>query len=137
MTTLPEGRSMSMNISALQACSQAKLCQFSEKSYGDLDPVDSRAARTFTAFAYIEIIKRWLFLSPKSGYGENCINKPSRFRMLFNNVVLIVQTFRIIFHFKVIVIVACSDRSCKRFEDSVFSNLVYKWKYHFQYKTQI
>lgn len=77
---------MNLNISASQACSQAKLCQFSEKSYGGLNPDDSGAARTFTAFAYIDN-KKMSFLSPKSGYGKNCINKNRRFRMLFINVV--------------------------------------------------
>lgn len=96
------GEVWALNIFASQACSQAKLCQFSEKSYGDWDPVDSRAARTFTAFAYIEIM-RLLFTSPKSGYGKNCINRNSRFRMLFINAICTVQTYRIIFHFKVIV----------------------------------
>lgn len=57
---------MSLKICVSQACSQAKVCQFSKKSYGDLDPVDSRPARTFTAFAYIETIKKNdLFFPPE------------------------------------------------------------------------
>lgn len=108
-------------------------CQFSEKSYGDLDPVASRAART-SAIAFIEIIKR--LLSPISGYGKKCVNRNRSFGMLFINVIYTTQTFRIIFHFKVIVIVACMTLK-QWFEDSDFSNLLYKWKYHFQYKTWI
>lgn len=56
---------MSLKICVSQACSQAKVCQFSKKSYGDLGPVDSRPARTFTAFAYIETIKKMTFSFPQ------------------------------------------------------------------------
>lgn len=85
-----------------QAWSQATVCQFSKNSYGDLDPADSRSARTFTAFAYIEIIKKWPFLSLKNSYGKDCINRNSRF-----NVVYSAQISRIAFHFWAIVFVTC------------------------------
>lgn len=104
MTSLLEGRSMSLKISVSQACSQAKVCQFSKKSYGDLDPIDSRPARTFTAFAHIEIIKKDLFFPPKNGYEKDCINRNSRFKVFFFiNVVYSAHISRIACNFWAIV----------------------------------